>query len=288
MKSSTLKQKGVILGMFYRLCQDPQALVEIYLNYDCDSEATDNIYEQSVASSCLGINRSYNFLGSFPCSIANLISRIATSPISMARQKGTEPPSPSVAPTKTPQSNVPPSYTTTSLAVSGSIDPSTLGLSERQLKRQGLECLVAILKSLVAWGTATGKTVVDPADAMARSTSDDNRQDSLVSDAASQSQEGVSLSTSFDTTRQGTPDIVDDPTRFESAKQKKTTLLEGIKKFNAKAKTVGLLVDNRDCRDNSKRSCRVFNSSSKPASYQVGVTWILHTSCFIPMASVRL
>ena len=46
MKTSTLKQKAVILGMFSRLCQDPQALVEIYLNYDCDSEAVDNIYEQ--------------------------------------------------------------------------------------------------------------------------------------------------------------------------------------------------------------------------------------------------
>jgi len=46
MKTSTLKQKAVILGMLSRLCQDPQALVEIYLNYDCDSEAADNIYEQ--------------------------------------------------------------------------------------------------------------------------------------------------------------------------------------------------------------------------------------------------
>ncbi len=48
MKTATLKQKAVILGMLSRLCQDPQALVEIYLNYDCDSEAADNIYEQCV------------------------------------------------------------------------------------------------------------------------------------------------------------------------------------------------------------------------------------------------
>ena len=48
MKTSTLKQKAVILNMLQRLCQDPQALVEIYLNYDCDSEAADNIYEQYV------------------------------------------------------------------------------------------------------------------------------------------------------------------------------------------------------------------------------------------------
>ena len=48
MKTSTLKQKLVILSMLSRLCQDPQALVDIYINYDCDSDAADNIYEQSV------------------------------------------------------------------------------------------------------------------------------------------------------------------------------------------------------------------------------------------------
>ena len=46
MKTATIRQKTVILGMISRLCQDPQALVEIYLNYDCDREAVDNIYEQ--------------------------------------------------------------------------------------------------------------------------------------------------------------------------------------------------------------------------------------------------
>lgn len=46
MKTSTLKQKAVILSMLSRLCQDPQALVDIYINYDCDSEASDNIYER--------------------------------------------------------------------------------------------------------------------------------------------------------------------------------------------------------------------------------------------------
>ena len=46
MRTSTLKQKAVILAMFLKLYQDPQALVELYLNYDCDSEAADNIYEQ--------------------------------------------------------------------------------------------------------------------------------------------------------------------------------------------------------------------------------------------------
>ncbi len=46
MRTSTPKQKSILLGVFIRLCQDPQALVEIYLNYDCDRTALDNIYER--------------------------------------------------------------------------------------------------------------------------------------------------------------------------------------------------------------------------------------------------
>jgi brefeldin A-inhibited guanine nucleotide-exchange protein len=46
MRTSTLRQKIVLLNVLQRLCQDPQALVEIYLNYDCDREATENIYER--------------------------------------------------------------------------------------------------------------------------------------------------------------------------------------------------------------------------------------------------
>ena len=50
MKTSALKQKAMIVSMLQRLAQDPEALVEIYLNYDCDSEAVDNIYEQYASS----------------------------------------------------------------------------------------------------------------------------------------------------------------------------------------------------------------------------------------------
>ena len=43
-----------------------------------------------------------------------------------------------------------------------------------------------------------------------------------------------------DVARGPTPDIADDPSRFESAKQKKTTLMEGIKRFNQKPKKVSV------------------------------------------------
>ncbi|KAF7301642.1 Guanine nucleotide exchange factor [Mycena indigotica] len=211
MRTSTLKQKAAILGMLSRLCQDPQALVEIYLNYDCDSEAVDNIYEH----------------------LMNIISKIGSMPFAVAPQKIGEPPSPALSPTVKNHgtSSVPPSLSTTALTVSGSMDTSVIGLSESQLKRQGLECLVAVLRSLVAWGTASGKIADDPlATPSTRSqTGEELRRDSIDPDR-------LSGGPSVEALRQPTPDIVDDPSRFESAKQKKTTLLEGLKKFNFKPK----------------------------------------------------
>ncbi|CAK5275581.1 unnamed protein product [Mycena citricolor] len=219
MRTSTLKQKAVILGMLSRLCQDPQALVEIYLNYDCDSEAADNIYEH----------------------LMNIISKIGSMSSVAVAPKQNEPASPALSPTvnKTQHGGVPPSLSTASLAVSGSMDTSTMGLSEAQLRRQGLECLVTVLRSLVAWGTASGKLSADPvATPSSRSqigsqNSDETRRNSTAGDSIA---DRLSAGPSVEALRQPTPDIADDPNRFESAKQKKTTLLEGIKKFNFKPK----------------------------------------------------
>ena len=46
MRHATLRQKSLLLSVYQRLCQDPQALVEIYINYDCDRTAIENIYER--------------------------------------------------------------------------------------------------------------------------------------------------------------------------------------------------------------------------------------------------
>ncbi|KAG0709598.1 hypothetical protein DFH29DRAFT_884876 [Suillus ampliporus] len=213
MKTSTLKQKAVIIGMLSRLCQDPQALVEIYLNYDCDSEATDNIYEH----------------------LMNIISKIATLPYTSSQQKASDPASPALSPqTKSSASTA---HVSGALTVSGTMDTSTMGLSEGQLRRQGLECLVAVLRSLVTWGTATGKTPAESAcaDPAPRSqTEEEIAADTMTPDP---SLDRLAASAgSMEALRQSTPDIADDPSRFESAKQKKTTLLEGIKKFNFKPK----------------------------------------------------
>ena len=63
-------------------------------------------------------------------------------------------------------------------------------------------------------------------------------------DSANKASSDTDLSASLSSTRGGsgsaTPAAIqsDDPSRFENAKQRKTTLLEGIKKFNFKPKRV--------------------------------------------------
>ncbi|KAI0092054.1 hypothetical protein BDY19DRAFT_983580 [Irpex rosettiformis] len=212
MKTSTLKQKAVILNMLQRLCQDPQALVEIYLNYDCDSEAVDNIYEHLI----------------------NIVSKLSTAPITHAPPKSTDPTSPGPHPSNKGHYNtVAPTLSTNALSVPGSLDTSGLGHTESQLRRQSIECLVAVLRSLVAWGTTNSGSIntgsPDASGDQPKSNSEEFRPQSVTPDP---SLDRISGSSTTESTRIPTPDQLDDPTMFESAKQKKTTLLEGIKKFN--------------------------------------------------------
>jgi brefeldin A-inhibited guanine nucleotide-exchange protein len=228
MRNSTVKQKATVLSMVLRLCQDPQALVEVYLNYDCDREALENIYER----------------------LMNIVSKIGSAH-TLPSVKGSDSPVNSKRPTShTAQSPsvVPPSLTTSALGVTAgaeaSATPAAAGSAEAKLKKQGLECLVAVLRSLVVWGTTPGKGPVDPStDAsplQSRGSEDGNTGDGLSVDTKA---DRLSPALVSEPSRTSTSSLIDDPGRFESAKQKKTTLLEGIKKFNFKPKRVSLEID---------------------------------------------
>lgn len=128
-------------------------------------------------------------------------------------------------PTKPQNATLAPSLSTSALSGPSTVDPTTPMQTEAQIRRQGLECLVAILRSLVAWGTGKSGTMED--------------QNINITPDASASLDRLPLP---EVTRGSTPDIADDPSRFESAKQKKTTLMEGIKRFNQKPKKVSSVV----------------------------------------------
>ncbi|KAF8332688.1 uncharacterized protein EI90DRAFT_2994962 [Cantharellus anzutake] len=227
MRNSTVKQKMTVLSMLHRLCEDSQALVEIYLNYDCDREALENIYER----------------------LMNIISKISSVTTPTAVKGTIQDASPSgrkQSVTSFGSNGVPPSLTTSALGATAASEaaapPTPAGAAEARLKRQGLECLVSVLRSLVSWGTASSKGVGDSSpDPQMKSrksldgTSETHSQDNL---------DRRSPANVSDIDRGSTPNLVDDPERFESAKQRKTTLLEGIKKFNFKPKRgVQFLID---------------------------------------------
>ena len=174
----------------------------------------------------------------------NTLSRIAASHPTAPPPKVNDPSSPALKPhTKHQPMNIPPALSTSALAVPGNADNQNLGHSEQQLKRQGLESMVAVLRSLVTWGTASGKAegsttgeVPPESGVTAVSSIKGSNTDGMMSDASldklSAPANGTELS------RTPTPEAADDPSRFESAKQKKTSLLEGIRQFNFKPRRV--------------------------------------------------
>lgn len=137
-------------------------------------------------------------------------------------------------------------------------DPAFVGvLPESHLKRQSLECLVSVLRSLVSWaarGGSAATTTVAAGPSLSASdshgslsairASEDGGRGGSETDLPADGVRTAPLTPGL--TRSGaiTPDVVpaDDPSRFENAKQRKTTLLEGIKKFNFKPKRVGTIV----------------------------------------------
>ncbi|KAF8742029.1 hypothetical protein RHS02_04049, partial [Rhizoctonia solani] len=206
MRQATPKQKSTILVMFAKLCEDPQTLVDIYLNYDCDRQALENIYERLV----------------------NIISKTAASQ-ALPPTKGADPGGSTLATGHTGPSSMPPSLSTSALTPQSSATPQS---GDIQLNRQGLECLVSVLKSLVAWGTGSDKVTSESGDRTSRSTArEDSRHDSL---SGSVGEEASPVTN--EAARQSNPELVDDPGKFETAKHRKTLLLEGIRQFNFKQK----------------------------------------------------
>lgn len=208
MRTATSTQKSILLSVLLRLCQNPQALVEVYINYDCDRSALENVYERFI----------------------NIVSKISQTqlpatlgtpePLPLATlQKGDEP----------------------GLAALG-VQPNHVDMTdevmlpvESHLKRQSLECLAAVLHSLVQW--ASRGTVEDELASPTRDSSDsaDESAESPVDNSAVGSPNPAAES----------PEQEDDPSRLQSAKARKTMLLEGIRLFNEKpSRGIAFLVQN--------------------------------------------
>ncbi|KAE8360556.1 hypothetical protein BDV27DRAFT_134312 [Aspergillus caelatus] len=208
-------QKQYFMEILERLADDPRALVEIYLNYDCDRTALENIFQNIIEQ----LSR----YASVPVSItAAQQHQFQEHHVKISRlglewhQRGT----------------LPPTLTTANVA---NIQQANLqGVpSEYTLKHQSVESLVEILQSLDNW--ASQRMADQAVTNISSQKSIDNSRESLDTNA------GAFLSSPRVDVAEGgtgrsTPVAEDDPSQMEKVKQRKIALMNAVQQFNFKPK----------------------------------------------------
>ncbi|KAF2817187.1 protein transport protein sec72 [Mytilinidion resinicola] len=209
-RTAAVFQKQYILIVLGRLAADPRALVEIYLNYDCDRTALDNMYQRIVEH----LSR----ISSTPVAITPIQQQAyqdhhgKQSNLSDWQARGT----------------LPPALSTASMHSPHEVDQGYP--LEYAMKQESLEALVEILRSLVNWsqqGVAEATAALRESES--RASVDDFR-------------ESIDNRTTVDSPHPGfdsgtaTPLAEDDPNQLEKVKQRKTALTNAVRLFNFKPK----------------------------------------------------
>ncbi|KMU77888.1 transport protein sec72 [Coccidioides immitis RMSCC 3703] len=217
-RNSPMFQKKYFMDILGRLSTDPRALVELYLNYDCDRMALENTFQ--------GIIEQLSRISSMPVAVTvqqqqQYQEHRANTPTSAHdwHQPGTLPPSLStakidnIAPTSS--QNIPPEYA---------------------MKQRALECLVEILRSLDTWSSQdTNSSKSLPREPFSRNSLAMSRE-SLDTAAPTLSTASPRVDSGEPLTGQSTPVAEDDPNEIEKAKQQKIALTNAIRQFNFKPK----------------------------------------------------
>ncbi|KAJ5765300.1 hypothetical protein N7520_004859 [Penicillium odoratum] len=207
-------QKQYFMEIIERLGGNPRALVEIYLNYDCDRTALENIFQNLIEQ----------------------LSRHASVPVvtSIAQQQHFQESHTKMSSTGTEwqqRGTLPPSLTTANITPPP--QPAAPNLpSEYILKQQALESLVEILRSLDNWGAQRPDDQPAQQDPTDSSKSIDQARDSMDTSALiSPRPDAVEFATG-----RSTPVPDDDPNQIEKVKQRKIALMNAIQQFNFKPK----------------------------------------------------
>ena len=209
-------QKLYVMKILKRLSTDPRALVEIYLNYDCESTALDNMFQRIIEH--------LSKISSTPALVSAQLYHQYIDQFGKEADADLD---------WHDHGKFPPSLTTASL----SIPPNNewdLPV-DFLLKQQALDCLVRTLRSLVNWSQDSLVAGAAKLHNMDIRHSSENFRNSLD---PSQGQGSPRLSTAgIDTpVAPSTPLLEDDPSQLEKAKLRKTALLNGIRQFNFKPK----------------------------------------------------
>ncbi|KAJ3299337.1 Brefeldin A-inhibited guanine nucleotide-exchange protein 1 [Borealophlyctis nickersoniae] len=111
MGNSTYKQKSMVLQGLLKICENPQTLVDLYLNYDCDLNAV-SVFER-IISACGRVAQGRSDAAQQPASSGMLSYAVSAAGLDSKEQ--------------------------------------LVRAQERRLKLRGLCCLVAVVNSLVEW-----------------------------------------------------------------------------------------------------------------------------------------
>lgn len=207
-------QKLYVMKVLRRLSTDSRALVEIYLNYDCESNALDDMFQRMIEH----------------------LSRISSLPTTVSAQQQQQYQGQYAKELEADidwqdHGRLPPPLTTTSLSNSVNHD---LDLPlDYLLKQQALDCLVRTLRSLVDWSQDSLAATKAKLESMDLRSSSERVRDSLD---AGPSTELLRISGVDTPVAPSTPQLEDDPGQLEKAKARKTALIKGISQFNFKPK----------------------------------------------------
>lgn len=216
-RNSPAFQKQYFMEILERLSGDPRALVEIYLNYDCDRTALENIFQNVIEQ----------------------LSRYSSVPVALTQAQQQQYQEnhakiSSIGAEWHQRGTLPPSLT--SATISNAPQPNTQSVPpEYILKNQAVECLVEILRSLDNWASQRMADQAAPVPNVSSHKSMDNSRESLDTNAptflSSPRPEAVDSGTG-----RSTPVAEDDPSQMERVKQKKIALTNAIQQFNFKPK----------------------------------------------------
>ncbi|KAJ9614212.1 guanine nucleotide exchange protein for ADP-robosylation factor [Cladophialophora chaetospira] len=208
-------QKQMFMDVLERLSGDPRALVEIYLNYDCDRTALDNMYQQIIEH----------------------LSRICSTPVAVTASQQHQYQEQHGKPS-TPVSEwhskgaLLPGLSTASLSQPPP-PPPTIPV-EYTLKQQSLRCLVEILHSLDNWSSQGSPEQVNGSHYPASRGSYEDSRESL--DYSEKPPPSPRISRFGSESGVSTPVAEDDPSEVEKVRIRKSAMNEAIRQFNFKPK----------------------------------------------------
>ena len=216
-KNAPSFQKLYVMKILKRLSTDPRALVEMYLNYDCESTALENMFQRIIEQ-------------------LSKTSSISIPPAIVSAQQQQQYQEQYTKEVDADldwhdHGKLPPSLTTASLNIPWNHEWDLP--VDFLLKQQALDCLVRTLRSLVNWSQDSLAAGAAKLQNMDLRNSSDRFRESLDPGQAAGSPR---MSTADTPLAPSTPLLEDDPSQLEKAKHRKTALNSGIRQFNFKPK----------------------------------------------------